>query len=143
MLFKRNKVVMHGGNPQYLPGTGAANDVAVASNIKMKVASNPAVTTTGFDESDLDTYSLSYGNRSQPDVGGALNYAYENYGLPLNNVCGPYMVATHPTKPIGSQPVQYFQVAPVTSLGGLVPGQVISQPLLNPNDPYSGIDIYS
>lgn len=103
----------------------------------------PFTVTSGFWEDELHTFHLSYGYRQQPDMGGALDYAYENYGLPLNDVCGPFMVARHPTMPIGARPLAYYQTAPDTSIGGLIPGQVISQPLLDPRNPAAGYDIYS
>lgn len=116
------------------PGDGSPNYVPV---------DHPAVVTEGFDDSGAHlSAQLNYGLRAQPDVGGALNYAYENYGLPLVQPAGPFMVARQPFRPFGSLPLQAWPVAVPTG-AGLIPGQLISQPLLNPQGPDSGYDIYN
>lgn len=102
---------------------------------------HPAIITAGFHEGDGD-YVLSYGLRAQPDVGGALNYAYESYDLPLSQPAGAFMVAATPFKPFGATPLQAWPTAVPTG-AGLFPGQVISQPLLNPQGPDNGYDIYN
>jgi hypothetical protein len=102
----------------------------------------PEIITSGFYDNETQSFALHYGYREQPDLGGALNYAFENYGLPLNDVCGPWMVARWPISPIGSRPLAFYQTSPETSIGGLIPGQVISQPLLDPSNMGSGYDIY-
>lgn len=145
------------GSPQYNYGVEPAGS-AMADGFRAPYArpgyndgpanyvepNHPAVVTAGFDDCGCDNSAqLNYGFRAQPDRGGALNYAYENYGLPLVNVAGPFMVARAPFQPIGSPSLQAWQTAPVTSIGGLIPGQVISQPLLNPQGPDSGYDIYN
>lgn len=105
---------------------------------------HPAVVTSGFEDcGDQPFHGLNYGFRDQPDRGGGLNYAYENYGLPLVQPAGAFMVARQPTRPFGAIPMQAWPAAVPTSLGGLVPGQMISQPLLNPQGPDSGFDIYN
>jgi hypothetical protein len=146
----------HGSNPQYMSGVepagSARQDGFRAPYIRPQggnpdgnpnfVPSNhPAVVTPGFDDCGGD-YVLSYGLRQQPDVGGALNYAYESYDLPLVQPAGPFMVAKTPFKPFGATPLQMWPVSVPTG-AGLFPGQVISQPLLNPQGPDSGYDIYS
>ena len=113
------------------------------SNIRFRKSKTGAVVTSGFNDDMEQGWSLHYGLRVQPDIGGALNFAYENYGLPLDNVCGAWMVARNPTMPIGSRPLAFFQNAPITGIGGLIPGQIIAQPLLDPDSPGSGYDIYS
>lgn len=145
MFFKRNKKVDHGTGPQYLPGEAPAqlNPGLLNENISYVSHGRPEVVTAGFHDADIQDFHLSYGYRRQPDMGGALDYAYQLYGLPLINHCGPFMVARHPWQPLGSQPVAFFHTAVETSIGGLIPGQVISQPLLDPNNPGSGYDIYS
>jgi hypothetical protein len=139
-----NKLNNHPGNPQYFasvaPATYPGSNVAMSHKRPKR---SPATVTTGFDDTQYQAWALHYGFRTQPDVGGALNYAYELYGIPIDNVCGPWMVARHPTMPIGSRPMAFFQNAPLTSIGGLIPGQVIAQPLLDPNGPGSGYDVYS
>lgn len=144
MFWGRQKQISHGSGPQYLPGEAPAqlNPGALNENIQFQ-PQGPETLTSGFIDSDIQNFHLSYGYRTQPDRGGALNYAYELYGLPLSDVCGPWTVARHPYKPIGSQPVAFFQTAVQTSIGGNIPGQVISQPLLDPNNPGAGYDIYS
>jgi hypothetical protein len=144
-LFNRTKkIANHPGNPNYFKGVEPGHTPRPpGSRSNMNYARKEGTLSHGFEEDDVSHFTLHYGLRQQPDQGGALNYAYELYGLPLDNVCGSWMVARHPTRPLGSQPLAFFQLAPVTSIGGLVPGQFISQPLLNPDDPGSGFDIYS
>jgi hypothetical protein len=143
MFWGKRKKVDHGGNPQYLPGEEPAPWPPGSYNDKLRFQRHIATVTSGFHDDDVQPFHLAYAFKSQPDVGGALNYAYDLYGLPLNNVCGPWMVAENPTRPLGAAPVAFFHMAPVTSIGGLIPGQVISQPLLGPDNPGSGYDIYS
>src|SRR5271165_3390016 len=155
MFFGRKRQMLPGAgqNPQYYevhPSDRPAADNFVPqgqSRMGQEGEQHPSlripeVVTSGFYEDEDHQFHLSYGLRPQPDIGGALNYAYENYGLPLNNVAGPWMVARWPLPPIGSRPLGFYQTAPITSIGGLVPGQIISQPLLNPYDMGSGYDIY-
>lgn len=149
MFFRNhNMMTAMGGNPQYYSSVPTSRP---ALNAQMLPVSNdeeltpvrmPETVTTGFVENEPYEFSLHYGRRAQPDVGGALNYAYENYGLPLVDVCGAFMVAKFPIPPIGSRPMMFYQTSPETSIGGLIPGQLISQPLLNPMDLGSGYDIY-
>jgi len=142
-LFSRSRSInQFGPNPQYYQNNEKPNPPGSHNgNTRYKV--HPASVTSGFDESQNQQWQLHYILRAQPDIGGALDFAYANYGLPLQNVCGPWMVARHPTRPLGSQPLAFFQTAPVTSIGGLIPGQIIAQPLLDPDGPGSGFDIYS
>jgi hypothetical protein len=132
-----------GTGPQYEPGVRppVLRPGQLNPNIRVK-SSHKAVVTTGFDDSGATKFALSYGFRQQPDRGGALNYAYENYGLPLYNVAGAFMVARRPPNPFGSVALTYFPVSVPTGIG-TIPGQVISQPLLDPQGPGSGFDIYS
>lgn len=145
---KLKRINNHPGNPQYTagiaPGETPGNS-AGSHNDSIRVHSkrSAATITTGFDDDPNQMWAVHMGFRVQPDKGGALNYAYENYAVPIDNVCGPWMVARHPTMPIGSRPLAFFQTAPLTSIGGLIPGQMISQPLLDPDGPGSGYDIYS
>lgn len=148
----------HPSSPQYLPGVEPAGSARqegfeapyirpgygpVDGNPHYVIPSHPAVVTPGFDDCGCENMAqLNYGLRQQPDVGGALNYAYENYGLPLVQPAGPFMVAQAPFRPFGSAPLQAWQVSMPTGIG-LIPGQVISQPLLNPQGPDSGFDIYN
>lgn len=147
----------HGSNPNFLPGVEPAGSARqdgfeapyvrpgynVDGNPNYVIPNHPAVVTPGFDDCGCnDSAQLNYGFRQQPDVGGALNYAYENYGLPLVQPAGAFMVAKTPFRPFGAAPLQAWQVSVPTGLG-LVPGQVISQPLLNPQGPDSGFDIYN
>lgn len=104
---------------------------------------HPAVVTPGFEDCGDQTFpGLNYGFRDQPDRGGGLNYAYENYGLPLVQPAGAFMVALAPFRPFGATPMQMWPVAVPTG-AGLFPGQMISQPLLNPQGPDTGFDIYN
>ena len=120
-------------SPQYVPGENV-----VAPKIgRFRI---PEEITSGIDESEPTAYNLHYTQRPQPDRGGALNFSYDLYGLPLNDVCGPWMVARSPTRPFGSFPTAFFQEAAVTNIGGLIPGQLQHQPLLDPNAPGSGYD---
>ena len=145
MLFgRRKRLDAHGGSPQYLAGEApATRPPGSASELIMLAAHGPAVVTEGFHDNAVQPFALHYSFKEQPDLGGALNYSYDLYGLPLDNTCGPWMVATHPTRPLGSAPLAFFHVAPITSIGGLIPGQVISQPLLSPDNPGAGYGIYS
>jgi hypothetical protein len=132
-----------GTGPQYEPGVTPPAMRPGQFNAKINYKStHPAVVTSGFDDSGATKFKLAYGFRQQPDRGGALNYAYLNYGLPLENVAGAFMVARQPSKPFGSMPLTYFPISVPTGIG-TIPGQVISQPLLNPQGPGSGFDIYS
>lgn len=120
--------------PGYTPSDGNPNFVA---------PNHPAIVTPGFDDCGChESAQLNYGYRPQPDRGGGLNYAYENYGLPLQQPAGAFMVAQMPFRPFGSAPLQAWPTSVPTG-AGLFPGQVISQPLLNPQGPDSGYDIYS
>lgn len=137
----------HPSSPQYMPGVepagSARQDGFRGQGTPNYVRSNhPAIVTPGFEDCGYPDPSLNYGYRPQPDVGGALNYAYENYGLPLQQPAGGFMVARSPTRPFGSTPMQAWQVMVPTG-AGLFPGQVYSQPLLNPQGPENGYDIYS
>jgi hypothetical protein len=135
-----------GVRPQYLPGVAPAGSMTQAGMHNPNLQRHhhtrgPAVVTSGFDDSMEQQFHLSYGLRAQPDVGGALNFAFENYGIPLVQPGGAFMVARHPIPPIGNKPLAFYPQAVPTGLG-LVPGQMISQPLLNPQGPNAGIDIY-
>lgn len=148
----------HGSNPNYNYGVEPAGSArqdgfrgppplsqnGTAERTPNYVKPNhPAVVTAGFDDCGLHPdATLNYGFRPQPDVGGALNYAYENYDLPLVQPAGPFMVARAPFRPMGSAPLQAWPVSVPTG-AGLFPGQMISQPLLNPQGPDSGYDIYN
>lgn len=105
------------------------------------IPDHPAVVTPGFSDCEAD-YTISYGLRAQPDRGGALNYAYESYELPLMQPAGAFMVASNPSRPLGATPLQVWPTAVPTG-EGLIPGQMISQPLLNPQGPDTGYDIYN
>jgi hypothetical protein len=126
--FRAPYVRPQGGNPDGSPNYVRPN--------------HPAVVTPGFEDCGDGSFVLSYGLRQQPDVGGALNYAYESYDLPLVQPAGAFMVALTPFKPLGSTTLQIWPTSVPTG-AGLFPGQVISQPLLNPQGPDSGFDIYS
>lgn len=152
----RSPQFRHPNSPQYFNGVEPAGSarqdgfrapfVAPSSgapdgNPNYVRPNHPAVVTPGFDESDAD-FVISYGFRQQPDRGGALNYAYESYELPHVQPAGAFMVAKSPFRPFGATPLQIWPSAVPTG-AGLFPGQVISQPLLNPQGPDSGYDIYS
>lgn len=153
-----NPQFTHPSSPQYMPGVEPAGsarqdgfkapsmprDGTTGEQSPNYVKPNhPAVVTAGFDDCGCQpSAQLNYGYRQQPDVGGALNYAYENYDLPLVQPAGPFMVARAPFRPMGSAPLQAWPVSVPTGIG-LIPGQVISQPLLNPQGPDSGYDIYN
>lgn len=132
-------------NPQYNPGVSPGFNRNYPGSLNRDINGNsaPLTVTSGFYEDEYHYFTLTYGRREQPDRGGALKYAYENYGLPLNDVCGPFMVASNPSRPIGSPVLNYNNISVPTNVGGLVPGQFISQPLLDPNGNGSGFDIYS
>jgi hypothetical protein len=142
-LFRNRRPAPSGGaghKPQYMsygrppraPQLRAINE-----------SSHPAVVTPGFrDAPPRGGFLLNYIKKTQPDVGGALNYAYDNYGLPLQDVAGAFMVARTPYRPIGGVPLQFFAQSVPTGIG-TIPGQLISQPLLNPQGPGAGYDIYS
>jgi hypothetical protein len=153
-----NPQFAHGSSPQYMPGQEPAGSArqdgfkapyAKAAGTPSEgnpiyVPSNhPAVVTDGFDDCGCaPSAQINYGYRTQPDVGGALNYAYENYELPLVQPGGAFMVAKTPFRPLGAAPLQVWPVSVPTGIG-LIPGQVISQPLLNPQGPDTGYDIYN
>jgi hypothetical protein len=137
-----NPQFAHPASPQYNKGVEPAGSARQDGFTNYKQPNHPAIVTSGFDDCGMPSASINYGYRSQPDRGGALNYAYENYGLPLENVAGPWMVARSPSKPLGSTPMQQWATMVPTG-AGLFPGQVISQPLLNPQGPDSGFDIYN
>lgn len=147
----------HPSSPQYMPGVepaGSARSDMGAPYVRPGYGpkdgppnyvpvNHPAVVTPGFDDcGQINEAQLNYGLRPQPDRGGALNYAYENYDLPLVQPAGAFMVARAPFMPFGSMPLQAWPYSVPTGIG-LIPGQVISQPLLNPQGPDSGYDIYN
>lgn len=132
--FSKKVPISPGPNPQLYPGENVMNK---PPPVMVKV---PGVLTDGFNDSEEQQAHLHYTERAQPDLGGALNFSYDLYQLPLVEPAGPWMVARHPTKPLGSFPTAFFQEAVVTSIGGLIPGQFIHQPLLDPNAPGSGFD---
>lgn len=130
------------GNPQYNPGvTTEVNPGQYNPNIVAQLQ-HPAVVTSGFHDNEIQAFNLSYGLRQQPDLGGALNYAYENYGLPLTDILGAFMGARRTFLPFGSAPLAFFSQTVPTGIG-TIPGQFVGQPLLNPQGPGSGYDIYS
>lgn len=98
-----------------------------------------AVVTAGFDDNELHTVQLHYTERQQPDLGGALNYSYDLYALPLQNVLGPYVGARSEFRTV-TPVTAYFQQAPVTGMGGTFVGTFAFQPLLDPNNP-NGFDV--
>lgn len=133
----------HPNSPQYTAGITPAGTARQEGFTNYVRPSHPAIVTAGFDDCGCDASAqLNYGLREQPDVGGALNYAYENYGLPLVQPAGAFQVARHPFHPIGAPSMQVWPVSVPTG-AGLFPGQVISQPLLNPQGPDTGYDIYN
>ncbi len=130
-------------NPQYNRGVAPAKPNPGSYNPDIVAQlQHPAVVTSGFHDNEIQNFHLSYGLRQQPDLGGALNYAYENYGLPLEDILGAFMGARHPFRIFGSQPLTYFNQSVPTGIG-TIPGQFIGQPLLNPQGPGAGYDIYS
>jgi hypothetical protein len=105
---------------------------------------NPAqhphsVVTTGFDDDPAHTVYLHYTERLQPDLAGALAFSYDLYALPLQDVVGPFVAARHSFR-MATPPMQFFQQAPVTGMGGTFTGNFIYQPLLDPTNP-NGFDI--
>jgi len=151
IFAKARKAPSHGGNPQYETGVepagsarqpGAFQPGSYNGAMEYVVPNHPAVVTPGFDDCGCDTFALHYSEKRQPDIGGALNFSYDNYGLPLVQPGGAFMVARMPFMPIGSPAMQAWPVSVPTG-AGLFPGQMISQPLLNPQGPNSGYDIYS
>lgn len=153
-IFAKAKKAPSGQGPQFEPGVAPAgespkwapfaNPVDPVGPTQYVIPNHPAVVTPGFDDCGAhQSAQINYGLRAQPDLGGALNYAYENYGLPLVQPAGAWVVARTPFQPMGSKPLTVYPQATETSIGGLIPGQIISQPLLNPQGPDSGYDIYS
>ena len=148
-LFSGTKVIDHGGNPQYLSKDAGVSRMSRNGNYpgshnpNFKIRTAKTSLNEGLHEGETAKFELHYQHREQPDLGGALDYAYCNYGLPLDNVAGPWMVARRPFRPYGSPPLAFFAVQVPTSVGGLIPGQIISQPLLDPRGPGYGYDIYS
>lgn len=150
--------VRHSSSPQYMPGIEPAGS-ARQDGFRAPYArsggepqdkgpnyvtpNHAAIVTPGFEDCGAPSATLNYSLKSQPDVGGALNYSYDNYELPLQQPAGAFMVARAPFRPLGATPLQMWPVSVPTSVGGLIPGQVISQPLLNPQGPDSGYDIYN
>jgi hypothetical protein len=146
----------HASNPNYLEGVEPAGSARSSmrdgywrpqSGVQDRPANyvpanHPAVVTNGFDDCGVPNADIHYSFKTQPDVGGALNYAYDNYALPLRQPGGAFMVARSPFRPFGSIPMQAWQIAVPTGIG-LIPGQIYSQPLINPQGPDTGIDIYS
>lgn len=100
-----------------------------------------AVVTDGFDENMNDVVHLHYTERAQPDLGGALNYSYDLYALPLGNVTGAFTAVAHSFQTVAQASGQWQQ-APITASGGNVTGIFHFQPLLNPFGEGSGYDIY-
>jgi hypothetical protein len=98
-----------------------------------------AVVTYGFDDNELHSVHLHYTERAQPDLGGALNYSYDLYALPLQDVVGPFVAAGTYFRTVQQVPA-FFQQAPETGMGGTFTGSFAFQPLLDPNNP-SGFDI--
>lgn len=103
------------------------------------VPAHNAIVTSGFDENEGHTVHLHYTERLQPDLGGALNFSYDLYALPLKNLTGGFMAARGGFRTT-TPPTAFFQQAPVTSLGGTVSGSFAFQPLLDPTNP-AGFDI--
>lgn len=93
-----------------------------------------AVVTTGFDDDPAHTVHLHFSERVQPDLGGALNFSYDLYALPLYNVGGPYMIAKSGFRTV-TPPTAFFQQAPTTGMGGTFVGTFAYQPLLDPSNP--------
>lgn len=98
-----------------------------------------AIVTSGFDDNEAHTVHLHYTERLQPDLGGARNFSYDLYALPLQNVGGQFMIARDGFRTM-TAPTAFFQQAPITSLGGTVTGSFAFQPLLDPSNP-AGFDI--
>lgn len=100
----------------------------------------PIQVTSGFDDSDIQEFHLHYTERAQPDRGGGLNFSYDTYGLPINDIAGAFMVPARKFSILGPPPSRYFQQAPITNTGGTFAGSFVNQPLLDPNAPGSGLD---
>lgn len=99
------------------------------------------IVTDGFDDSEILSMQLHYTERSQPDLGGALNFSYDLLELPVYPVTGPFMVPNpHKTFRTVGPVTAYFQQAPVTGMGGTFTGGFQFQPLLDPNIP-GGFDV--
>jgi hypothetical protein len=99
-----------------------------------------AVVTSGFDDNELHTVQLHYTERQQPDLGGALNFSYDLYAIPITDILGPFVGAAGGFRTVA--PVTaYFQQAPITGMGGTFVGTFAFQPLLDPNNPGNGFDI--
>ena len=70
--------------------------------------------------------------RDQLDAGTG-SYALANYRMPINSLFGMATPAgCYQSHSIAPQ-IQYWQGAPVTGLGGIQQGQLVGQPLLDPN----------
>ena len=96
--------------------------------------------TSGFDDNELHTVQLHYTEHVQPDLGGALNFSYDLYAIPLTDIVGPYVAAAGGFRTVA--PVTaYFQQAPITGMGGTFVGTFAFQPLLDPNNPGNGFDV--
>lgn len=123
---------------------------ARSGDLMFKLRSNPkrgqpnsnhhyAVVTSGFDDNELHTVHLHYTERAQPDLGGALNFSYDLYALPLQDILGPFMGAREQFRTV-TPVTAYFQQAPLTGMGGTFVGTFVFQPLLDPNNP-NGFDM--
>lgn len=116
---------------------------------KVRGTSGPntnVVLTDGFSPSVIDrntgdTLVLHYTERAQPDLGGALNYSYDLYALPLGDVTGGFTATAHSFRTVTPASGQWQQ-APITAMGGNITGIFVFQPLLNPYAEGSGLDVY-
>lgn len=101
----------------------------------------PVVLTSGFDHNPNDTLVLHYTERAQPDLGGALNYSYDLYALPLGDITGGFTAVARSFRTVTPASGQWQQ-APITAMGGNITGIFHFQPLLDPFSAGNGYDIY-
>ena len=81
-------------------------------------------------------YTNHYGLTAQPTP-GAMAYAYESLALVPYPPSGPSVATRTPIRPT-SKPMYVMQSVPLAGYGGIVAGQMITQPLFNPYGGYSG-----
>lgn len=87
----------------------------------------------GFDERE-GTFAIIHENKRQPTP-GAMSYAYESLALPVFEPVGRAQVVKEPRKTFFAQ--TYTALAVRTNGVPITAGQVIMQPLYDPNDGYT------
>ena len=75
-----------------------------------------------------------YEAKRLPDP-GVQNYAYENLGLVEFTFIGPAIHNRRVINPLQPTPLYSMKAVGIAGLGGLQNGQIIFQPLIDPNNP--------